>query len=176
MDPAQKMLMRFLLSGKGGGINKLGMRLSGGGYGAAAAAAQEAYPYLKEYYESWPGRTALPAGRGQFMLQPQFDLPGVQTDPFMGMRQTPVPATSRSDKDWEALQQIATDRLNAMMEIARKRRAAGGTTKDVANDFQAIRKSGLAYNPGDFLRGAGVRTPKRGDAVLNNLQLRQPSR
>jgi hypothetical protein len=63
-----------------------------------------------------------------------------------------------------------------MMEIAKKRRAAGGTTKDVANDFQAIRKSGLAYNPGDFLRGAGVRTPKRGDAVLNNLQLKQPSR
>jgi hypothetical protein len=176
VDPAQMKLLRFLLSGKGGGANKAMMRLSGGPYGAAAAAAQEAYPYIKEYYESWPGRTALPAGRGQMPQQPQFDMPGMQSDPFMGMRQTPVPATSRTDKDWEALQQIATDRLNAMMEIAKKRRAAGGTTKDVANDFQAIRKSGLAYNPGDFLRGAGVRTPKRGDAVLNNLQLKQPSR
>ena len=172
MDPAQKMLMRFLLSGKGAGVNKAMMRLSGGPYAAAAQAAYEAYPYVEEFYSKNPGHISLPMDRGQLGPQPNFQFPGTANDPFMGMRQTPVPATSRSDKDWEALQQIATDRLNAMMEIARKRRAAGGTTKDVANDFQA----GLAYNPGDFLRGAGVRTPKRGDAVLNNLQLRQPSR
>jgi len=175
VNPAERALLKLLLKGPTSGLAKLALR-GGGPYGWAAEAALEAAPYLEEYYAKNPGHIALPVDRGQMGAQPQFQFPGTGYDPFMGMRSTPVPATSRQDKDWESLQQIATDRLNALMEVAKKRRAAGGTTKDVANDWQAIRKSGLAYNPGDFLRGAGVRTPKRGDYVMNNLQLKQPSR
>ena len=174
MNPADKYLLKLLLKGPGSGLAKLALK-GGGPYGWAAQAALDAAPYIEDYYGKFPGHVSMPVGRGTGGPMPQFSMPGAAVDPFMGMRQTPVPA-NKSDQDWDALQQIATERLAALMEVAKKRRAAGGNTKDVSADWQAIRKAGLLHNAGDYIRGAGIATPKKGDVRINSLQLKQPSR
>lgn len=72
---------------------------------------------------------------------------------------------------WDLLQLIAQERQQALQDVARKVRAAGGTVRDVQDTWAAMRKQGGLTNPGDLIRGAGLPTQKIGPRVPSSLIL-----
>lgn len=72
---------------------------------------------------------------------------------------------------WDLLQLIAQERQQALQDVARKVRAAGGTVRDVQDTWAAMRKQGGLTNPGDLIRGAGLPTQKMGARVPSTLVL-----
>jgi hypothetical protein len=162
MDPIDKQFLKILLSGRTGPMVKGLIKIN-----PYIDAAMMAYPYAEQMARQNMIEHGLPMVPRQRSFGQTFRTNTDGYDPHYYKPQL----EERNDDDWDQVQQIAKDRLAALMEVAKKRRAAGGTTADVAKDFATIRKSGQLYNPGDYIRGAGQSTPKRGASIPNTLRL-----
>ncbi len=162
MDPIDKQFLKILLSGRTGPMVKGLIKVN-----PYIDAALMAYPYVEQMARQYNIERGLPmtSKPRDFWQTYKTDTGGYDPHYYK------PPVEEDNEDDWGQVQQIAKDRLAALMEVAKKRRAMGGTTADVSKDFATIRKSGQLYNPADYIRGAGQSTPKRGASIPNTLKL-----
>jgi hypothetical protein len=127
---------------------------------------------------------SLVGGLNKFYTHPAkltFDLAMAPQASYNTMRKYQadiLPEYREYDQDvsYEMLGEMAQQRQQLFAAMAKKVRDAGGSNADVHAAFKILRKDPKLPNPGDYIRGAGITTPKMGAAIPSRLNLQQPSR